>query len=59
MPPGSRDVPKATALQTVTELIFVPDAIADGRYFLSIHIPHFLSDAAPSRPILYRIDEES
>lgn len=59
MPPGSRDEPKAAALHTVTELIFVPDAIADGRYFLNIQIPHLLTDAAPSRPILYRIEEQS
>lgn len=40
---------------SVTELIFVPDSIADGRYLLDLQIAPFLSDAAPSRPVLYRL----
>lgn len=38
---------------TVTELIYVPDALKDGLYLLSLQVPAFMSDAAPSRPILY------
>ncbi len=37
---------------TVTELIFVPDAVADGLYRLSLQVPAFVSDAAPSRPLI-------
>lgn len=43
--------------KTITEMIFVPNGIKDGYYFLNIQIPAFLSDAAPSRPILYKINE--
>jgi kynurenine formamidase len=38
---------------TVTELIFVPDSVADGRYALNLQIAAFMSDASPSRPILF------
>jgi arylformamidase len=39
---------------TITELIYVPQAITDGEYMLNLQIPPFMSDAAPSRPILLR-----
>ncbi len=43
--------------KTRTEMIFVPDSIDDGQYLLNLQIPAFVSDAAPSRPILYKINE--
>lgn len=39
---------------TVTEMIFVPDSIADGAYFLNLQIAAFAADASPSRPRLFR-----
>jgi hypothetical protein len=54
VPPGSRDLPAPEACRrTVTELIFVPDDVPDESYFLSIQVPHIVSDAVPSRPILF------
>lgn len=54
MPPGSTALPPPEACQrTITELIFVPDDVADGHYWLTIETPHILSDAVPSRPLLY------
>ena len=54
MEPRSHETPGAAdALRTITELIFVPDDIKDGIGFISIQIPPFQSDAAPSRPIFY------
>ena len=38
---------------TITELIYVPDAVADGRYLLNLQIPSIELDAAPSKPVLY------
>lgn len=38
---------------TITELIFVPDAAADGDYLLNLMIAAFESDASPSKPVLY------
>lgn len=38
---------------TITELIFVPDAAADGNYLLNLMIAAFESDASPSKPVLY------
>ena len=42
--------------KTITEMIFVPDLLDDGHYLLNLQIPAFVSDAAPSRPILYKIN---
>jgi arylformamidase len=58
MPPGSKEIPAGDARRrTVTEMIFVPDDVPDGRYLLTIQIPRLVSDAAPSRPILFFLDE--
>lgn len=52
------DVDAASASpRTVTEMIFVPDSIADGIWLLDIQIAPFVSDAAPSRPVLFPITE--
>jgi len=40
---------------TITELIFVPNTVEDGTYFLNIQIASFENDASPSRPVLYEI----
>lgn len=47
--------PSSFVNRTITELIYVPDAIADGEYLLNLQIAPFASDAAPSRPILFAI----
>ncbi|TXD83665.1 cyclase family protein [Subsaximicrobium wynnwilliamsii] len=40
---------------TITELIYVPNSIEDGTYFLNLQIAPFENDATPSKPILYKI----
>ena len=40
---------------TITELIYIKDSIKDGRYLLNLQVAPFQNDAAPSRPILYKI----
>lgn len=40
--------------KTITELIYAPNEIADGNYLLNLQIAPFASDAAPSRPILFK-----
>lgn len=42
---------------TITELIFVANSIADGKYFLNLQPAPFENDASPSRPVLYKIEE--
>lgn len=39
--------------RTITEMIYVPDEVHDGEYILELQLPHFINDAAPSRPVLY------
>ena len=38
-------------------MIFVPDDVPDGRYFLTIQFPNIISDAVPSRPILFYLED--
>jgi len=40
---------------TITELIYVPNSVKDGSYFLNLQIAPFENDASPSKPILYQI----
>jgi len=40
---------------TITEMIFVPDFVQDGSYFLNIQIASFENDASPSKPLLYEL----
>ncbi len=40
---------------TITELIFVPNNIKDGKYFLNLQIAPFENNATPSKPILYEV----
>ncbi len=39
---------------TITEFIYVPNAIKDGLYILNLQTANFVNDATPSRPVLYR-----
>lgn len=45
------DDPQET--KTITELIFVPDEIKDGIYFLNLQTAAIENDASPSRPVIY------
>lgn len=42
---------------TITEMIYVPNTIKDGLYLLNLQIPSFEMDAAPSKPVLFRIEK--
>jgi arylformamidase len=47
------DNPRTQA--TITELIYIPAEVADGLYFLNLQIAPIEMDAAPSKPVLYRV----
>lgn len=48
--------PRATRCgATITELIYVPDRIADGLYLLNLQITSLQLDASPSKPVLYAL----
>ncbi|WP_460217718.1 cyclase family protein [Psychroserpens sp. MEBiC05023] len=42
---------------TITELIYVPNHVEDGEYFLNLQIAPFENDASPSKPVLYKVLE--
>lgn len=53
VPQGGTSGALATrAHATITEMAFIPNTVADGAYLLNLQVPPFMSDAAPSRPIL-------
>jgi arylformamidase len=52
------EVPQNPQLtKTITEMIFVPDAVADGLYLLNLQVAPFVNDAAPSRPVLFQLEK--
>lgn len=56
LPPGSRQAREAARPQaSITELAWIGPAVADGYYLLDLQMPAFLTDAAPSRPLLYAV----
>jgi arylformamidase len=42
---------------TITELVYVADAIKDGLYLLNLQITSLEMDASPSKPVLYNLTE--
>ena len=49
--------PKNTRFDaTITELIYVPNKVEDGEYFLNLQIASFENDATPSKPVLYKLE---
>ncbi len=43
---------------TITELIYIPDEVPDGLFLLNLQVAPMENDAAPSRPVLFHMDEE-
>ena len=59
LPPSSQRASESQRPRaTITELAWIAPAIADGLYVLDLQLPAFLSDAAPSRPLLYAVQPE-
>jgi arylformamidase len=40
---------------TITEMIYADQSIDDGHYMLNLQVASFRNDAAPSRPVLYKL----
>ncbi|WP_163833671.1 cyclase family protein [Spartinivicinus ruber] len=57
VPEGKHEATSVSHLHhSISELVFVPDEVVDGFYLLNLQVPAFLSDAAPSRPILIPLE---
>jgi kynurenine formamidase len=57
LPAGSTSAAAAVRMNaTITELAYIDDAIEDGEYLLNLQIAPFMSDAAPSRPVLLSLE---
>lgn len=59
LPPGSRRAADASRPHaSITELAWIAPGIPDGLYLLDLQLPAFLTDAAPSRPLLFAVHAE-
>ena len=47
---------KDHSMKTITEMIYAPDKVTDGHYLLNLQIASFVSDASPSRPVIFGIE---
>lgn len=43
--------------KTITEFIYVPDSVEDDFYLLNLQIAPFMTDVAPSRPVIFPLHE--
>lgn len=50
-----KKTPAHLSHRTITELCYVPDHVEDGVYLLDLQVAPIDLDAAPSRPLLYRL----
>ncbi len=41
---------------TISEMVYVPNSIADGTYFLNLQIASLETDASPAKPLLYHLE---
>jgi len=60
LPPAgdaAADRAASACARTITELVFAGDAAADGPYLLDLQVAPLDMDAAPSRPLLYPVEE--
>jgi len=58
MEPGQKKSDSKTARhKLITELIYVPNEVYDGLYLLNLQTSNFLSDAVPSRPVIYPLEK--
>lgn len=53
---GSHDVLNVPSPNTITEMVYVPNELRDGQGIITIQIPDFALDAAPSRVRWFGID---
>lgn len=44
--------------KTITEMVYIPDAVLDGIYFCNIQIASIESDASPSKIVIYALNEQ-
>ncbi len=42
---------------TITEMVYIPDMVEDGLYLLNIQVASLQTDASPSKPLLFRLNQ--
>ncbi|HCP40781.1 MAG TPA: metal-dependent hydrolase [Cryomorphaceae bacterium] len=51
------DHPEKSLHRTITELAHIPDHVVPGNYLLNLQVAPMQNDAAPSRPMLYLLEQ--
>ncbi|NNF04552.1 MAG: cyclase family protein [Rhodothermales bacterium] len=49
----------SSSVKTITELIYVPDTVFDGPCLLDLQIPELVTDAVPSRPVVFPVQPDA
>lgn len=57
LPHPDSPIDSLCARRTVTEMIFVPNALTDGLYLLNLQLAPIVGDATPSRPVLFPLEK--
>lgn len=55
VPQGSHEHSERALGRTITEMIWAPSSVSDGAYVLNLQVPSLMTDAAPSRPLLFDV----
>ena len=58
IPIGTYNVNKSAIHKTITEMAYIPNEILDGLYMMNLQVAPFVSDASPSRPILFKVIDD-
>ncbi|MDG2014455.1 MAG: cyclase family protein [Pirellulaceae bacterium] len=54
VPEGSHELhAESRQDKTITEMVLVPEQVADGFYLMNLQVPALCTDAAPSKPVLF------
>ena len=54
VPEGSHELnAESRQDKTITEMVWVPEQVADGIYLMNLQVPALCTDAAPSKPVLF------
>lgn len=55
VPQGTHEHVDASLGRTITEMVWAPSLVEDGAYVLNLQVPSLMTDAVPSRPLLFSV----
>lgn len=55
MAQGTHEHSEKSLGRTITEMVWAPSSLSDGAYVLNLQVPSIMTDAVPSRPLLFDV----